>query len=87
MLVNPAFLTLFFVFIVGCICIYKNSGLRQETAKEAIKVTTTQVLRYYGSIKFSLLHPQPMGVGTHHPQPMKMKFLPPELSKTEQITP
>jgi hypothetical protein len=27
-----------------------------------------------------------MGVGTHHPQPMKMDFLPPELSKTGQIT-
>jgi hypothetical protein len=28
--------------------------------------------------------PQPMGVGTHHPQPMKMDFLPPELSKIEK---
>jgi hypothetical protein len=28
-----------------------------------------------------------MRVGTHHPQPMKMDFLPPELSKTGQITP
>jgi hypothetical protein len=29
-----------------------------------------------------------MRVGTHHPQPMKMDFfLPPVLSKTEQITP
>jgi hypothetical protein len=52
MLVNPTFLKLFFVFIVGCICIYKNSGLQQETAKEAIEVTTTRVLRYYGSIQF-----------------------------------
>jgi hypothetical protein len=25
--------------------------------------------------------------GTHHPQPMKMDLLPPELSKTGQITP
>jgi hypothetical protein len=31
--------------------------------------------------------PKPMGVGTHHPQPMKMNFLPLELSKTGQITP
>jgi hypothetical protein len=31
--------------------------------------------------------PQSMSVGTHHPQPMKMDFLPPELSKTGQITP
>jgi hypothetical protein len=29
---------------------------------------------------------QPIGVGTHHTQPMKMD-LPPELSKTGQITP
>jgi hypothetical protein len=28
-----------------------------------------------------------VGVGTHHPQPMKLDFLPPELSKTGQITP
>jgi hypothetical protein len=28
-----------------------------------------------------------MAVGTHHPQPMKMEFLPPKLSKTGQITP
>jgi hypothetical protein len=28
-----------------------------------------------------------MMFGTHHPQPMKMDFLPPERSKTEQITP
>jgi hypothetical protein len=28
-----------------------------------------------------------MMVGTHHPQPMKMDFLPSELSKTGQITP
>jgi hypothetical protein len=28
-----------------------------------------------------------MRVGTHHPQPMKIDFLPPELSKTGQITP
>jgi hypothetical protein len=28
-----------------------------------------------------------MRVGTHHPQPMKMDFLPPGLSKTGQITP
>jgi hypothetical protein len=34
----------------------------------------------------SLLHHQPMVVGTHHPQPMKMDFLPPKLSKTGQIT-
>jgi hypothetical protein len=34
----------------------------------------------------NLLHPQPIGVGTHHPQPMKMDFLPPELSNTGQIT-
>jgi hypothetical protein len=27
-----------------------------------------------------------MRAGTHHPQPMKMDFLPPELSKTGQIT-
>jgi hypothetical protein len=27
-----------------------------------------------------------MRVGTYHPQPMKIDFLPPELSKTEQIT-
>jgi hypothetical protein len=31
--------------------------------------------------------PQPMMVGTHHPQPMKMDFLPSELSKTGQSTP
>jgi hypothetical protein len=35
----------------------------------------------------SLLHLQLVMVGTHHPQPMKMDFLPPELSKTGQITP
>jgi hypothetical protein len=35
----------------------------------------------------SLLHPQSMGVGTHHPQPMKMNFLSLELSKMGQITP
>jgi hypothetical protein len=29
--------------------------------------------------------PQPMRVGTHHPQPMKMDFIPTELSKTGQI--
>jgi hypothetical protein len=28
-----------------------------------------------------------MGVGTHHPQPVKIDFLPTELSKTGQITP
>jgi hypothetical protein len=28
-----------------------------------------------------------MRAGTHHPQPMKMELLPPELSKTGQITP
>jgi hypothetical protein len=28
-----------------------------------------------------------MIVGTHHPQPMKIHFLPTELSKTGQITP
>jgi hypothetical protein len=31
--------------------------------------------------------PKPMGVRTHHPPPMKMDFLPPELFKTSQITP
>jgi hypothetical protein len=35
----------------------------------------------------SLLHPHPTRVGTHHPQSMKMDFLPPELSKIGQITP
>jgi hypothetical protein len=30
--------------------------------------------------------PQPIRVGTHHPQLMEMDFLPPELSKTGQIT-
>jgi hypothetical protein len=28
-----------------------------------------------------------MRVGTHHPQPMKIDFLPPQLSKIRQITP
>jgi hypothetical protein len=31
--------------------------------------------------------PQPMMVGTHHPQPMKMDVLSPEVSKIGQITP
>jgi hypothetical protein len=31
--------------------------------------------------------PQPMRVGTHHPQQTKIDFLPPELCKTGQITP
>jgi hypothetical protein len=35
----------------------------------------------------SLLHPQPIRVGTHHPQPMKMDFLPSQLFKIGQITP
>jgi hypothetical protein len=37
--------------------------------------------------KKSTSPPQPMMVRTHHPQPMKMNFLPPELSKTGPITP
>jgi hypothetical protein len=36
--------------------------------------------------KKSLLHPQPMKIGTHHPQPTKMDFLP-LLYKTGQLTP
>jgi hypothetical protein len=35
----------------------------------------------------SLDNPPPMGVGSHHPQPMKPDVLPPELSKIGQITP
>jgi hypothetical protein len=31
----------------------------------------------WGSEGKSLFHPQPMTVGTHHPQPLKMDFLPP----------
>jgi hypothetical protein len=44
--------------------------------------------QHYGcsKTKKSLLHPQHMGVGTHHPQPMKIDFLPLELYKTGQIT-
>jgi hypothetical protein len=30
---------------------------------------------------------QSMGVGTHHPEPIKMDFLPTELSKMRQIAP
>jgi hypothetical protein len=31
--------------------------------------------------------PSPMGVGLHNPQPMKLSISPPELCKTDQITP
>jgi hypothetical protein len=43
-----------------------------------------QIIRISRHPNPSLL--QPKGVGTHHPQPMKMDFLPSELSKTGQIT-
>jgi hypothetical protein len=35
----------------------------------------------------SPLHPQPMRVGTHHPQPMKMKLLPLNFLKQDKSTP
>jgi hypothetical protein len=46
-----------------------------------------EVLKFSASMEKVYFTPQSMSVGTHHPQPMKMDFLPPELSKTGQITP
>jgi hypothetical protein len=45
------------------------------------------MLIYYLQAEKVYFTPQPMWVGTHHPQPIKMDFLTSELSKIGQITP
>jgi hypothetical protein len=58
--------------------------LKNHSKSHKVCGRPTEVVLLFGK---SLLHPNLWGLEHITPQPMKMEFLPPELSKTGQITP